>query len=68
MAAKWVEKIKAKLADNPLYFRQGECVPTCLNCCGGKKPDGAKKLALYQVTNYSNVQWDMCHLCKTKYR
>lgn len=67
MAAKWVLKIKEHLATNPLYFRAGECVPTCQRCCGGEKPKGAKKLALYQVTNYSNLKWNECHMCHEKY-
>lgn len=67
MATKWVQKIKDHLARNPLFFREGEHVPTCLKCCGGTKPHTAKRLALYQVTNYSNVAWNQCHLCKEKY-
>lgn len=68
MATKAIERLKARLAENPLYFRKGECVPTCQQCCGGAKPEGGKKLALYQVTNYTNVAWNMCHVCKKVYR
>jgi len=67
MAAKWVEKIKAHLAQNPLYFKSGEHKPTCQKCCGGAKPAGGKKLALYQVTNYSNLHWDTCSMCGVRY-
>lgn len=67
MATKWVQRIKDHLERNPLFFRSNECEPTCLKCCGGIKPPGAKKLALYQVTNYSNVAWNQCHVCKERY-
>lgn len=73
--AKWVQKIKDHLARNPLYFKAGEHVPTCLKClhkqysalAGTTNPPGCKKLALYQVTNYSNLGWNKCHSCGEKY-
>lgn len=64
MAAKWAQKIKEKLKANPLYLV--DTTPLC-EACGGKKL-GGKKMALYMVTNYSNLGWDRCSACKTEYR
>jgi hypothetical protein len=63
--AKWLDQLRVRLSKNPLYFRPGETVPTCLQCLGGI-PTG-KKLALYQVTNYSNLQWNRCQVCQCRY-
>lgn len=64
---KQTARVKEHLAANPLFFKDGACVPTCLRCCGGEKPKGAKKLALYKVTNYSNIGWNKCSECQEKY-
>jgi hypothetical protein len=59
MAAKWVEKLKAKIAANPLFEKDG--VITC-QACGGT----GKKVALYRITNYN--YFNTCSVCKRVYR
>jgi hypothetical protein len=66
MATKWVEKIKAKLAANPLYDNIPGVGVTCLACLGGTKPKGAKKVPLYAVTNYGNT-FSVCCKCHADY-
>lgn len=62
---KWVEKLKAKLAANPLYFLPGSTDVVCEECLGGKPPKGAKKVPLYKVTNYN--EFNTCSKCGTRY-
>ncbi len=64
-APKWVEKLKAKLAANPLYFLPGSLDVVCERCLGGKPPKGAKKVPLYRVTNYN--EFNTCSKCKARY-
>jgi hypothetical protein len=64
MAAKWVEKIKTKLAANPLYHNAGSGV-TCLACLGPGMIM-SHKVCLYEVTNYGKT-FSVCCKCNTSY-
>lgn len=59
MAAKWVERIKAKLAENPLYFTGVPGAPCICKRCGGGP---SHKVPLYRVTNYGN-EFNHCYTC-----
>lgn len=70
----WVQKLKAKLQANPLYWvpvPEGSAPHTpnpvmCLDCLGGKPPKGSKKIPLHAVTNYNEFR--TCEKCKVTYR
>ena len=80
MAAKWVEKIKARLAANPLYYATNagtetqhlvnrlnrlEGTPTRQCQCSNCGGNG-RKVPLYAVTNYGN-EFNHCYVCGEKY-
>jgi recombinational DNA repair protein (RecF pathway) len=81
MAAKWVEKIKARLQANPLHYA-GSKAPTATQhlmvrlaklegteiatCICAKCGGTGKKVPLYAVTNYGN-EFNHCYVCGEKY-
>lgn len=81
MAAKWVQKIKDKLAANPLYYTRPAKTETQhlvnrLARIEGVKIDQCKcarcggsgrKVPLYAVTNYGN-EFNHCYTCGEVYR
>lgn len=56
----WLQKLKARIAANPLFW-QGEYSVRCQSC-GGK----GKKVPLYRITNYT--QFCTCDTCGVVYR
>ena len=59
MATKSVERIKVRLANNPLYFvENGEVMCAA---CGGK----GKKVPLYRICNY--LEFQICKVCKENF-
>jgi len=59
MAAVWIQKLKARLAANPLFW-QGNAV-RCAQCGGS-----GKKVPLYRITNYNEFR--TCDTCGVVYR
>ena len=80
MAAKWVQKIKAKLAANPLFYAVAAPTETqhlvkrleSLNgtprqtCKCASCGGSGRKVPLYAVTNYGN-EFNHCYTCGVRY-
>jgi uncharacterized protein with PIN domain len=59
MAAVWLEKLKAKIAKNPLYWNGLKV--RCRDCGGS-----GKKVPLYRITNYNEFR--TCDTCGKVWR
>lgn len=57
MATKSVERIKARLKENPLYWDYPDYTVKCAKCGGT-----GKKVPLYRVTNYGR-SFSVCKVC-----
>lgn len=77
MATKWVQRIKDRLAENPLFWtlegtfphEKGPCI--CQQCANKQTPENGTRVhggrvPLYRVTNYGH-EFDHCYMCGTKY-
>lgn len=58
---KWLDKLKAQIAANPLYW-DGNSNSVICSACGGH----GKKVPLYRITNYNEFR--TCKVCKVTYR
>ena len=80
MAAKWIERIKEKLAANPLYYNVAADTKTQHmvkrleqlegnereTCLCAQCGGKGKKVPLYAVTNYGH-EFNHCYRCGTTY-
>jgi hypothetical protein len=81
MAAKWVQKIKDRLAANPLHYsytvKNTETQHLVMRlatlegrqvapCVCARCGGNGKKVPLYAVTNYGN-EFNHCYVCGEKY-
>lgn len=56
----WLDKLKARVAQNPLYFMPNDII-LCQKCGGT-----GKKVPMYRITNYNEFR--TCSVCKVCYR
>lgn len=58
---KWLQDLKARLAENPLRYTGDVHKPVMCVKCGAK----GRRVPLYAVTNYGN-EFNHCYVCGYK--